>query len=1063
MDYYHYSFSLVFLGNYFSFPLFFGVDFLFGSIATLLIVVLYGRLWGVIAAIIISAYTYVLWGHPFAIIIFSLEALSVGFLVKKTGKSLIYCAGLFWLLLGIPAVFFFYKIVMHVEINATILIMLKQSINGIFNALLASLIILFIKKLKLFNLEKRQIKLQELLSNVIISLIFISILFLMVYEGRADMNRIENNVLFDIKTVSSDISRHMRSWFRQHLHAVNELAKYAGQKKMVASEELQLVTKTTKELFPDFHNMYIADAEATTIAFYPPVNERNESTIGLNFSDREYYRELKATHGPVVSKVFMGRGGVFSPIITLSSPVLKDDQFLGFAVGALDLLKVRGIIQKYAREKQYNLTLVDSENRMIASTIEGLEPMQAFNPATRGEIRFLKGFLYQRIPTGRNIPVLKQFQNSYYVQETFISKELNWKLIVEYPLSFHQNYLYSLYIRYLSMVLVFVVASFILAAEISRRLTQPLAQLAELTSYVPDMKMLNVRRTMTMPVSFVKEINSLVTNFASMFQLIEANFHELHSRSVALEKLNDKLKENINDLETAKEALRESERKFATLFQMNPAGIFITDLKKGRVLEFNNSFIEITGYDPGESIGRTSLEMGFWQNQTDLGEISRVLEESGSFRNLEFKYRNRSGKMRDGLFSSEIVDIQNEPCIITTMFDITESKHAQEVLRKTEETYHNILQTTMDGFWLLNRSGELMDTNPAYCRMSGYSRSELLEKHVSSLDFYESPEDLAVHIQKTIKDGSDRFESVHKRKDGSLYEVEISAIYIPRGDDLVVFIRDISEQKREERERRKLEAQLRQSHKMEAIGTLAGGIAHDFNNILSAIIGYTELAMFEAEKGTISKKNLQGVYKAGFRAKDLVNQILTVARQTDEEIQPIQIDTIARESLKLIRSSIPTTIKITQDIAGGSLIMANAARIQQIFINLCTNAAQDMEDSGGELKVKLTNVTLNSESVGNFPELKPGEYARVTVSDTGGGISPNIIESIFEPYYTTKRPGEGTGMGLALVHGIVKSYGGEIGVESEIGKGSCFYGVFTRNRKMEKGKSKSRGHAPNGQ
>ncbi|MBU0995165.1 MAG: response regulator [Proteobacteria bacterium] len=237
---------------------------------------------------------------------------------------------------------------------------------------------------------------------------------------------------------------------------------------------------------------------------------------------------------------------------------------------------------------------------------------------------------------------------------------------------------------------------------------------------------------------------------------------------------------------------------------------------------------------------------------------------------------------------------------------------------------------------------------------------------------------------------------------------------------------------------KKLEAELQQAHKMEAIGTLAGGIAHDFNNILYAIIGYTELALDDVEKGSLLEANLKDVFTACKRAVDLVRQILAFARQSVENVKPIMTGPIVKEVLKLIRSLIPSTIDIRQNIASNSLIMGNSTQVHQIIMNLCTNAAHAMDKNGGILKVELTDIHIAEADLGSSGILQPGEYLKLSVSDTGSGIDPEILDFIFEPYFTTKRPGEGTGMGLAVVQGIVESYGGRITVESEKNKGSTF-------------------------
>lgn len=247
-----------------------------------------------------------------------------------------------------------------------------------------------------------------------------------------------------------------------------------------------------------------------------------------------------------------------------------------------------------------------------------------------------------------------------------------------------------------------------------------------------------------------------------------------------------------------------------------------------------------------------------------------------------------------------------------------------------------------------------------------------------------------------------------------------------------------AEQKHQEEERRKLEVQLRQAQKMEAIGTLAGGIAHDFNNILSSVIGYTELALDEAEQGSMLRDDLQEIYTAGNRAKDLVRQILTFARRTDEKATPTLISSIVKEALKMLRSAIPTTIDIRQDIRSHSLVMADPTRIHQVFMNLCTNAAQAMEDDGGILTVRLCDEKIQPDIIEKNKGMTPGDYLKIEISDTGKGIPEKELDSIFDPYFTTKPVGEGTGLGLSVVHGIVETYNGKISVESRLGQGTDF-------------------------
>ena len=248
-----------------------------------------------------------------------------------------------------------------------------------------------------------------------------------------------------------------------------------------------------------------------------------------------------------------------------------------------------------------------------------------------------------------------------------------------------------------------------------------------------------------------------------------------------------------------------------------------------------------------------------------------------------------------------------------------------------------------------------------------------------------------------------------------------------------------------EKEKITLETQLHQGQKMQAIGTLAGGIAHDFNNMLGAIIGYTNLALDDVPDGTIANENLKQVFIACSRAKNMVKQILTFSRQNEHEKKPVGIGHVVTEALKLLRSSLPATIEIKQNIeAVSSVILADSTQIHQVVINLCTNASDAMADKTGVMEVSLTDIDLKSDTVYGHKKLQAGEYVKLTVKDTGHGIDSVNMERIFEPFFTTKDVGKGTGMGLAAVHGIVEDHGGIITVDSEVGKGTTFNVFFPR-------------------
>ena len=258
---------------------------------------------------------------------------------------------------------------------------------------------------------------------------------------------------------------------------------------------------------------------------------------------------------------------------------------------------------------------------------------------------------------------------------------------------------------------------------------------------------------------------------------------------------------------------------------------------------------------------------------------------------------------------------------------------------------------------------------------------------------------------------------------------------LSRTNDLLT--QEIKEREAARARELKLEKELNKRQKMEAIGTLAGGIAHDFNNILSAVIGYTELALDERDDALRRDHHTQ-VLNAAFRAKDLVSQILTFSRQAEQDISPVQIQPVVEEALKLLRASIPAGIEMHSRLASGNTVMADPTQIHRIVVNICTNAFHAMPDRCGVLDIALEDVSLDALFDTNREGLEPGAYVRLSISDTGHGMTPETLEKIFDPFFTTKDVDQGTGMGLSVVHGIIEQYRGSIRVYSEPGKGSTF-------------------------
>ena len=357
--------------------------------------------------------------------------------------------------------------------------------------------------------------------------------------------------------------------------------------------------------------------------------------------------------------------------------------------------------------------------------------------------------------------------------------------------------------------------------------------------------------------------------------------------------------------------------------------------------------------------------------------------------------------------------------------------------------YRLLFEAAPDGVEVLNALGSIVDCNEAFESLIHRGRKEILGKHTS--EFLSDASKARFEDRQAALKSKGYFEGEMELvcSDGSVVPVwrKEKAFYDEHMHlaGSVVYNHDLSRIRQTEKEKHELERQLQRAQAIESLGTLAGGIAHDFNNILAAIVGYTELAMNGSEDPHRTKVCLNQILSASLRAKDLVKQILAFGRKSGGEQIPLQMSSVVKEAMKLLRASIPTTIEIEDRISSASgHVLANPTQIHQVMMNLCTNAAHAMNEKGGVLEVSLEDVDLRSGAPPCPAELPSGSYVRLSVKDTGVGMSPEIRERIFEPYFTTKEKGVGTGLGLAVVHGIVKSLGGTITVQSEKGKGSVF-------------------------
>ncbi len=509
-----------------------------------------------------------------------------------------------------------------------------------------------------------------------------------------------------------------------------------------------------------------------------------------------------------------------------------------------------------------------------------------------------------------------------------------------------------------------------------------------------------------------------------------------------LEQKVKKLEKEMASFKQIEASLIEREATLRSIFLAAPTGIgMVCD----RVIQqANERLCNMTGYAREELLGKSARIL--YGNDEDFEYVGREKYEQIREKNtgtVETRWQRKDGTMIDVLLSSTPIDPDDLSLGVTfTALDITSRKQAEKDLRESEEQYRSLFKNNHSIMLLIDpETADIVDANPAAVSFYGWDYETLTRKKVFDINTL-TEEQVFDEIKKAQMEQRKQFYFRHCLANGEIRDVEVYSgpIKVHGKELLYSIVYDITARKKAEEEKAALETQLLHAQKMESIGTLSGGIAHDFNNLLGIILGNAELAMDDMPEWHPAKFSLNEIRTASLRARDVVKQLLSFSRKTDPKQRPVKLVQIVEDALKILRSSIPTSVEIHQNIPNDTddTILADSTQINQVMINLFTNAAHAMEDGGGVITIGIENMDLDHVSAYIYPDLSPGRYVKLTVSDTGTGIDHEIKDRIFDPYFTTKEVGKGTGIGLSVVHGIVKSHNGAILVDSQFKKGTTF-------------------------
>jgi PAS domain S-box-containing protein len=666
-----------FLGNYFHWTLFFDIDFLFGSIAVWLVVCLYGERWGTFAGFMAGLCTYLIWHHPYTTLTFTFEALFVGWLFhRRQQHNIVLLDGAFWLFIGMPLVWLFYAIILHVDSTQALIILLKQPVNGIFNALIASLLL---THLPLHHWVARppaisSLSLQQTLFNLLVAFVMLPTLLLIVLASHQVVDDIRMTAQSDLNDASRYLTVEVRTWYERRLAAVNELANLAINTSL-QDKALRQNALFAQRIFPDFRHFHVLDETGQRL-----LDVDSDAALD-SFDDNVYFEQLQRSPQSFLASVHRSAQST-KPAVLVGMPILKDGRLIGAVLGELDLEFITALFRANVGGQALKITLLDQQQTVVASTQAERIGAQSFDWRKQGTVRSIGDQTYHWLPTTGSPLVMVQWNNSSFVKETTISSEFPWTLLVQMAAIPHVRHIEQVYTQ--NMAILLLVSGFapIAAFLVSRQLVKPVSQLAHLTTNLTD-KLLE-QAPIYWTQSQVTEFALLIQNFRLMAASLQQKFGEIHQAKTTLEQ---RVQERTQALQQTNIALRESEECFRQMAENIREVFWMGSVSKEAILYISPAYEAIWGrtcqslYETPQSFidaihpdDRSRVIAAFAkQIQGNYNEEYRIIQPNGAIRwiwDRAFPICNEAG------------DVYR---LVGVAQDITERKQAEIVVRQQAE------------------------------------------------------------------------------------------------------------------------------------------------------------------------------------------------------------------------------------------------------------------------------------------------------------------------------------------------------------------------------------------
>jgi two-component system, cell cycle sensor histidine kinase and response regulator CckA len=1015
-------------GNYFNFPLFTNIDFIFGSIFAMLALQFFGLGRGVLAAAIIAAYTYILWNHPYSIVIMTAEVAVVGWLMERRKMGMVLADTLYWLLLGMPFAYIFFYIVMHVSPSGSYIVMIKVAVNGIFNALIARLIFTYFA----IRSRTRLTSYREIMYNLLAFFVLCPALVMLAVGSRSDFAETDRHVRTTLINVSQSAEQRLKTWVENRKTTILNLAEMAASR---SPQQMQTYVEQAKRSDINFLRIGLQNREATSVAFYPLTDELGHNNIGRNFADRPYIPQLRRTLKPMLSEVVMGRIGTPKPMVAVLAPVVIHGEYGGYVSGILSLEQIREYFDKNLNAHSAFYALVDKNGNIIMTNRTDQKVMTPF-VLGKGILNHLDEGISQWVPiVPPKTPLFERWHKSFYITEHTVGSLSEWRFILVQPVEPFKMELYENYTGKLTLLFLILLLALALAEFLSRKMVVTLGELRSLTYQLPA-KLATERNDIVWPESGIKEAKHLINNFREMTKLLAKQFHEIRQINESLEQ---RVEERTQELLESEEAYRTvANFTYDWEYWLGP---------DGSLRYLSPSCERHTGYYREEFLQNAGLlkrithpnDWGRLDNHVPVNQDSTVKAHP---HHVDFRITTRSGEERwfshvcrpvfdgDGKYLGQRASNR----------DITQRKQAEDALRKSETLYHSLVETSQDLIWQCDAEGRYTYLNLAWEQVLGYELDEMLGKQFSDFQTTESAaRSLTVFNRVLGGDSANNFETIHVGKSGCEIHLVFNALFMCDDAGNIVGASgtayDITERKLMEEELRQAKAAAEAANiaKSRFLAIMSHEIRTPMNGVVGMIelLQHTKLTPEQQEYAEIAKKS-------GFELVGLLNDILDISKIEADKIEleksGFDLRSVISGAVSILspqarEKGLELSFSIDKDVS--TALKGDPGRLRQIITNLLSNAIKFTP--AGSVTLQVRKDTEDDSSI----------TLRFLVSDSGIGIAADKLEHIFEPFTqadsSTTRTYGGTGLGLAICKQLSALMGGTVGVESVEGEGSTFW------------------------